>query len=134
MQRGRVAGPSLASVDSAGLVARMEDNMSILEIIHLRSSCKPIEDLAKLIRESLWEDGRKDGVFAIYRRRGLATDLAVHIPHAEECAEVPSRFGLQLVSSLAEFGLVEHSVWEEIGCGPVDQQQGHAAIDDGESS
>ena len=106
--------------------------MSTLEIIHLRSSSEPIEDLAELIRESLWEDGRKDGVFTIYRRRGLATDLAVHIPHAEERAEVPSRFGLQLVSSLAEFGLVEHSVWEEIGCGVVDQQQGQSTIDEGD--
>jgi len=108
--------------------------MSTLEIIHLRSSREPIEDLADLIRESLWEHGRQKGVFTIYRRRRLATDLAVHIPHAEERAEVPSRLGLQLVSSLAELGLVEHSVWEEIGCGVVDQQQGHAPIDDGESS
>lgn len=106
--------------------------MSTLEIIHLRSSSEPIEDLAELIRESLWEDGRKDGVFTIYRRRGLATDLAVHIPHAEDRAEVPSSFGLQLVSSLAEFGLVEHSVWEEIGCGVVDPQQDHGTIDDGD--
>ena len=106
--------------------------MSTPEIIHLRSSCKPIEDLAELIRESMWEDGRQNGVFTIYRRRGLATDLAVHIPHAEERAEVPSRFGLQLVSSLAEFGLVEHSVWEEIGCGVVDQQQGQSTIDEGD--
>ena len=105
-----------------------------LEIIHLRSSSEPIEDLAELIRESMWEGGRQNGVFIIYRRHGLATDLAVHIPHGEERAEVPSRFGLHLVSSLADFGLVEHSVWEEIGCGPVDHQQGRAAIDDGESS
>jgi hypothetical protein len=105
--------------------------MSSLEIVHLRTSSEPIENLAELIRESMWEDGRKNGVFTIYRRRGVATDLAVHIPHAEGHAEVPSRFGLQLVSSLAEYGLVEHSVWEEISCGPVDQQQGHGTIDDG---
>ena len=106
--------------------------MSTLEIIHLRSSSEPVENLAELIRESMWEDGRQNGVFTIYRRRGVATDLAVHVPHAEEHGEVPSRFGLQLVSSLAEFGLVEHSVWEEIGCGPVDRENGHGAIDDGE--
>jgi hypothetical protein len=29
---------------------------------------------------------------------------------------VPSRLGLQLVSSLALFGLVEHKVWEEMTC------------------
>jgi len=106
--------------------------MSTLEIIHLRSSSEPIEDLAELIRESMWEDGRQNGVFTIYRRRGLVTDLAVHVPHAEERTEVPSRFGLQLVASLAEFGLVEHSVWEEIGREPPEEQQGQGTIDDGE--
>ncbi|MDX2435922.1 MAG: hypothetical protein QNL88_02620 [Acidobacteriota bacterium] len=106
--------------------------MSTLEIIHLRSSSEPIEDLAELIRESMWEDGRNNGVFTIYRRRGLATDLAIHIRHPEEGALVPSRFGLRLVSSLAEFGLVEHSVWEEMGCESVNQGQGQGTIDDGD--
>jgi len=89
--------------------------MSTVEIIHLRSSSEPIECLAERIRESLWDEGRNEGVFTIYRRDGLATDLAVHIRHSGESAGVPSRLGLCLVSSLAEFGLVEHSVWEEIG-------------------
>jgi hypothetical protein len=89
--------------------------MNTLEIIHLRSSSEPVENLAESIRESLWREGRNNGVFTIFRRDGLATDLAVHIRHGEKPAKVPSRIGLQLVSSLAEFGLVEHSVWEEIG-------------------
>ena len=88
--------------------------MSNLEIIHLRSSSEPIECLAELIRESLWDDGHHKGVSTIYRRAGLATDLAIHIRHAEGSIGVPSRIGLRLVSSLAEFGLVEHSVWEEM--------------------
>lgn len=88
--------------------------MSTLEIIHLRSSSEPVESLAEMIRESMWEDGRQNGVSAIYRRAGLATDLAIHIRHPERGAAVPSQFGLRLVSSLAEFGLVEHSVWEEM--------------------
>ena len=67
--------------------------MSTIEIIHLRSSSEPIECLAERIRESLWHEGRKDGVFTIYRRDGLATDLAVHIRHGEKTAEVPSRIG-----------------------------------------
>ena len=37
--------------------------MSVLEIVHLRSSSEPIEDLAELIRESMWEEGRNNGVF-----------------------------------------------------------------------
>ena len=93
--------------------------MSTLEIIHLRSSSEPVESLAESIRESLWNEGRNNGVFTIFRRDGLATDLAVHIRHGEKPAEVPSRIGLHLVASLAEFGLVEHSVWEEIGSEPA---------------
>ncbi len=106
--------------------------MSTIEIIHLRSSSEPIECLAERIRESLWHEGRKDGVFTIYRRNGLATDLAVHIRHGEKTAEVPSRIGLQLVASLAEFGLVEHSVWEEIGDEAAAAHDGRGMIENGE--
>ena len=54
-------------------------------------------------------------VVTMLRRHGLETDLAIHIHHPEAPgADVPSRLGLQLVSSLAIFGLVEHSVWEEM--------------------
>ncbi len=90
-----------------------EGVMSALEIIHLRSSSEPIENLADRIRESLWDDGRTDGVFTIYRRNGLATDLAVHIRcdgNTPRCR----RLGLQLVASLSVYGLVEHSVWHEM--------------------
>jgi hypothetical protein len=89
--------------------------MRRLEIIHLRSSGEPIESLADRIRESIWSEGEQAEVVTLYRRRGLETDLAVHIHHSETPgADVPSRLGLQLLSSLAVFGLVEHSVWEEI--------------------
>lgn len=89
--------------------------MSTLEIIHLRSSSEPIECLAERIRESLWDEGRNEGIFTIYRRDGLATDLAVHIRHSGGDGEVPSRLGLRLVAALAAYGMVKHSVWEEIG-------------------
>jgi len=88
--------------------------MNQLEIIHLRSSSESIENLADRIRESLWDEGRTDGVFAIYRRNGLATDLAVHIRCDGDNPPVPSRLGLQLVASLSVYGLVEHSVWQEM--------------------
>jgi hypothetical protein len=89
--------------------------MRRLEIIHLRSSGEPLESLADRIRESIWSEGDQAEVVTMYRRRGLETDLAVHIQHLEMSqAEGPSRLGLQLVSSLAVFGLVEHSVWEEL--------------------
>ena len=107
--------------------------MSTLEVIHLRSSSEPIKCLAERIRESLWHEGRRDGVFTIYRRDGLATDLAVHIRHGEKPVEGPSQLGLRLVSSLAEFGLVEHSVWEEIGSEPATDHEDRCMIENGGS-
>ena len=88
--------------------------MSTLEIIHLRSSSEPVESLADRIRESLWDEGRSDGVFTLFKRAGLTTDLAVHIRHDSHDAELPSRVGLNLVSALAAYGLVKHSVWREM--------------------
>ncbi len=89
--------------------------MKTLEIIHLRSSGEPPDSLSDRIRESIWATGEQTEVVTIFRRNGLETDLAVHIHHSgAPGADVPSRLGLQLVSSLALFGLVEHSVWEEL--------------------
>ena len=89
--------------------------MRRLEIIHLRSSGEPLESLGDQVRESIWTTGEQTEVVTMLRRHGLETDLAIHIHHPEAPgANVPSRLGLQLVSSLALFGLVEHTVWEEM--------------------
>jgi len=89
--------------------------MRRLEIIHLRSSGEPLESLSERIHESIWAEGEQAEVVTLYRRNGLGTDLAVHIHHLETPGrEGSSRLGLQLVSSLAIFGLVEHSLWEEM--------------------
>jgi len=89
--------------------------MKRLEIIHLRSSGEPIESLSDQIRESIWALGEQAEVVTLFRRNGLETDLAVHIHHLEAPGrEGPSRLGLQLVSSLASFGLVRHTLWEEL--------------------
>ena len=93
--------------------------MSRLEIIHLRSSGVPLESLGHRIRESLATEG-KNAEVTLYRRDGLETDIAVHLQHP-----VPpekngpgknglSGLGLQLASSLRVFGLVEHTLWEEL--------------------
>jgi hypothetical protein len=87
--------------------------MSILEIIHLRSSVEPVELLIDRIKESIWAEGRGTDVATLYRRHGLETDVAVHIRHHE--SSVASTLAVHLANALKEFGLVEHSVWEEIG-------------------
>ena len=48
-----------------------------LEIIHLRSSGVPLEDLGRRIRESLGPESHAE--VTLYRRQGLESDVAVHI-------------------------------------------------------
>jgi len=97
--------------------------VSILEIIHLRSSIEPIEALTDRIRESIWADGHGSDVVTLYRRHGLGTDVAVHIRHRGEAGgSGSSELAVHLAQALKAYGLVEHSVWEEIGC---DRSIGH---------
>jgi hypothetical protein len=88
--------------------------MSILEIIHLRSSIEPIDALADHIRESIWAEGHGSDVATLYRRHGLETDVSVHIRH-DAAAGLTSPLAVHLAHALKEYGLVEHSVWEEVG-------------------
>lgn len=89
--------------------------MRTLEIVHLRSSGEPIEALTDQIKESIWAEGNGSEVVTLYRRSGLETDVAVHIYHREsEGGNGPSTLAFNLASALRTFGLVEHSVWEEL--------------------
>ena len=89
--------------------------MSTLEIIHLRSSVEPVDSLIESIKESIWDAGHNGKVVTMYRRHGVATDVAIHISRNGTFAEnSSSSLAERLASALKEFGLVEHSVWEEI--------------------
>lgn len=89
--------------------------MNDLEIIHLRSSGEPIETLAGWIRESVGGDGESTDVVTLFRRRGFDTDVAVHIRHVEPRAgRDPGELALRLASALRAYGIVEHTVWEEV--------------------
>jgi hypothetical protein len=89
--------------------------MKRLEIVHLRSSGESLATLNDLIKESVWTEGSCAEVVTVYRRSGLETDIAVHIRHHD----TDSRNGLnnlacQLSAALREYGLVEHTLWEEM--------------------
>lgn len=89
--------------------------MKRLEIIHLRSSSGPLQSLGERIRESIRSGGENPPVVILYRRQGLETDLAVHIHHAEVPAlRGPSDLALNLAAALRAYGLVEHTLWEEL--------------------
>ena len=86
-----------------------------LEIIHLRSSGEPVDSLAKLISASIREGGEEVSTLKLYRRHGLETDLAIHVcRHGTAAGEGPSDLALRLASELRAYGLVEHTVWEEL--------------------
>lgn len=90
--------------------------MNTLEIVHLRSSGKSLDTLCDLIRESIWERRQGAEVVTLYRRQGLETDIAVHLRHdGAGKLDGPSALALHLARALRSFGLVEHTVWEEIG-------------------
>ena len=89
--------------------------MKTLEIVHLRSSGEPLESLAERIKESVWEDGSTGDTVTIYRRNGLETDIAIHIRHRRSNGgNGPSTLAFNLASALRSFGIVEHTVWEEM--------------------
>lgn len=89
--------------------------MSRLEIVHLRSSGEPLETLAERIKESIWEDGSSGNAVTVYRRNGLETDIAVHIRHRRSPGRNgPSTLAFNLANALRTFGIVEHTVWEEM--------------------
>lgn len=89
--------------------------MNRLEIVHLRSSGESLETLAALIKESIWEDGNGSEVATVYRRSGLATDIAVHIRRDRGSGgNGPIALACRLTAALREYGIVEHTVWEEM--------------------
>lgn len=99
--------------------------MSILEIIHLRSSIEPIDALTDRIRESIWAEGHGTDVVTLYRRHRLETDVAIHIRHGGENGNrTSSALAIHLAHALKAYGLVEHSVWEEMD-GSADLEQTH---------
>ena len=89
--------------------------MTRLEIIHLRSSGEPIESLTERINRSIRVGDGEATTLTVYRRHGLDTDLAVHILRSDVAVDRgPSDLALRLASELRTYGLVEHTVWEEL--------------------
>jgi hypothetical protein len=88
--------------------------MNRIEIVHLRFTGEPIESLGASIRDSLGPGGSGAEVVTVYRRQGLETDVAVHIRHDAQETGGPSALGFHLADALRAYGLVEHTVWEEL--------------------
>lgn len=89
--------------------------MSRLEIIHLRLSGESVESINDRITASIQTAGKDTGILTLYRRDGLNTDIAVHLymmmPPGKQG---PSDLGCHIAAALRNYGLVEHTLWEEM--------------------
>ena len=90
--------------------------MKWLEIIELRSVDRDRVlnelDLMSLVAEA--DPGLKPQELKMYVHGTVETDMSINLIHDSESVETRgSSLGLRLVSTLREFGLVNHSVWVE---------------------
>ena len=89
--------------------------MKTLEIIHLQSGTGSMASLGDQIRESLRGADERPEIVTVYRRDGLANDLAIHLQHPDRSAAAkPTELGLRLAAALREHGIVEHTLWTEM--------------------
>ena len=103
--------------------------MKQLEIILLRLPGEAAESLSRRIRKSIGQGPEQKTPeqktadrktphqkteVTLYRRRGLDTDLAVHVHSAGLSPTELSDLALQIASELKAWGLVDHSSWEEM--------------------
>jgi hypothetical protein len=93
--------------------------MKWLEIIELRSvgsNKQLLEDELKSLIKELNKDGIQ-GLIKVYAHNSVDSDFSIHLLHDSAEADINgSTLGLQLISTLKDFGLLNHNVWvEQIG-------------------
>ena len=91
--------------------------MKWLEIIELRSVDSNRELLESQLQKLINEVDRETKKQAIktYSRVMIDTDFSIHLFHdSKKIENSGSPLGLNLVTALKEFGLVNHSVWIEM--------------------
>lgn len=90
--------------------------MNVLETIELQSVGNNRKSLEQVLRSFIEELNIKTGPIQIKVYNNLAVDsnFSIHLLHNSSEVEINgSPLGLQLVSSLKEYGLINHSVWLE---------------------
>jgi hypothetical protein len=93
--------------------------MKWLEIIELRSVTKDKSTLISQIEQilcDLRQEFKEKDVHS-YSRVQIETDYSIHLFHeAETIDPCGSEIGLRLATILREFGMVNHSIWQETSC------------------
>jgi hypothetical protein len=90
--------------------------MKWLEIIELRSVDSNRELLKRQLKALIDEAHKKaeQQAIKVYNHVAIDTDFSIHLLYDSVKADINgSPLGLQLVSTLKKFGLVNHSVWIE---------------------
>ena len=87
--------------------------MKWLEIIEIRSASADPETLQSILKDLVKSE--KNQKIRSYCRLNINSDFSIHLHHdSETILTGGSPLGLQLASSLKEFGLVNHNIWIEI--------------------
>ncbi len=92
--------------------------MMWLEVIHLRVTDQDYERLIPTFTQLLDEIRENEScrIVKLFRRALLETDVCLHLYHDSRDAEDGgSPVGLRLVDALKPLGMVNHTVWKEIG-------------------
>ena len=85
----------------------------IIELRHVNNKRKILEaDLKSLIEELNTETDQP--TISIYSRIAEDSEFCIHFHHNSKCIKNNgSQLGLQLVSTLKDYGLINHKVWVE---------------------
>ncbi len=90
--------------------------MKWLEIIELRSVGNNrilLEKLFQRLIEDLEKKGKRQTI-KFYNHKAVHSDISIHLFHDSEEADINgSPLGLQLISTLKGYGLVNHNIWVE---------------------
>ncbi|KAA3612011.1 MAG: hypothetical protein D8M58_19890 [Calditrichaeota bacterium] len=88
--------------------------MNWLEIIELRSTHSNKSFVKLQLNEMVKEVNKKSRtkIIMMYNRLAVDGDFQIHLLHKSKEADINgSPLGAQLVSTLKEYGLINHSVW-----------------------
>jgi hypothetical protein len=88
--------------------------MRWLEIIELRSADGNREHLESILTNIINEVARetKKHAAVVYKHVMINNDFSIHLTHdTMKIDSSGSQLGLRIVSSLKEYGLVNHSIW-----------------------
>lgn len=91
--------------------------MAVIEIVSLRGATALSEDFCRALMEEVVEQRRLSTQPEIktYRMKNIESDVSFHLHWTStESKWEKSDFGVSLANYLKEFGLVSHSVWQEL--------------------